>query len=253
MCSNAKRGTMRMRMAAVIAMWGLLSVGLLGCESSKSGEQAQADEPADKTAEAAGEEGASAADKSKKGRAMPDEPVDPDVGEGLAAATFAGGCFWCMEPPFEKLDGVKSVTSGYCGGVEENPTYKQVSYGKTGHTETVQIVYDPEVITYEKLLEVFWRNIDPTAEDRQFVDVGSQYRAAIFYHDDEQKRLAEASKEELAESGRFDDPIVTEIVPASKFWRAEEYHQDFYKKSPKRYKSYRRGSGRDEFIQKHWE
>lgn len=250
MCSNAKRGTMRMRIAAVIAVFGLLVVGLAGCESPKSGEQAQADEPAGKTAQTGDEEGAEA---SKTGRAMPDEPVDPDVGEGLEAATFAGGCFWCMEPPFEKLDGVKSVVSGYCGGVEQNPTYKQVSSGKTGHTETVRIVYDPEVITYEKLLEVFWRNIDPTAENRQFVDVGSQYRAAIFYHDADQKKLAEASKKELAESGPFDEPIVTEIVPASKFWRAEEYHQDFYKKSPQRYKSYRRGSGRDEFIQKHWE
>lgn len=170
----------------------------------------------------------------------------------LEKATFAGGCFWCMEPPFDKLKGVVSTTSGYAGGHKENPTYEEVSAGGTGHTETVEVLYDPSQVTYEELLDVFWKNIDPTAKDRQFVDVGSQYRAAIFYHSEEQKRLAEASKKKLAESGAFDRPIVTEISPAGKFWPAEEYHQDYYQKNPVRYKFYRYNSGRDQFLEKKW-
>ncbi|HSO66988.1 MAG TPA: peptide-methionine (S)-S-oxide reductase MsrA [Desulfatirhabdiaceae bacterium] len=142
-------------------------------------------------------------------------------------AIFAGGCFWCMEAPFEKLPGVISVVSGYTGGVRKNPTYEEVSSGETGHAEAVEIEYDPEKISYEKLLEVFWMNIDPTAVDRQFVDVGHQYRAAVFYLDDEQKRLAEESREKLQKSGRFNKPIVTEIQQASVFYPAEGYHQDY--------------------------
>ena len=175
-----------------------------------------------------------------------------EQGDGQAIATFAGGCFWCMEPPFDKLDGVISTTSGYTGGHESDPTYKEVSAGGTGHTEAVQILYDPGKITYAELLETFWRQINPTTPDRQFVDVGSQYRAAIFYHDEEQKRLAEESKKRMALSGRFDGPIVTEIVPAGKFWPAEEYHQDYYKKNPIRYKYYRWGSGRDQYLKSIW-
>jgi len=171
---------------------------------------------------------------------------------GFERATFAGGCFWCMEPPFDKLDGVISTTSGYTGGTEENPTYKEVSAGTTGHAESVEILYDPRKVTYKKLLEVFWRQINPTTPDRQFVDVGSQYRSAIFYHNDEQRRLAEETKKEMAESGRFDGPIVTEIVPAGPFWPAEDYHQDYYIKNPKRYKFYRFGSGRDRYLEKVW-
>jgi methionine-S-sulfoxide reductase len=167
-------------------------------------------------------------------------------------AIFAGGCFWCMEAPFEKLPGVISVVSGYTGGVKENPTYEEVSSGETGHTEAVEIEYHPEKISYEKLLEVFWMNIDPTAVDRQFVDVGHQYRAAVFYLDDEQKRLAEESRAKLQKSGRFNKPIVTEILQASVFYPAEGYHQDYYKNNPIRYKYYRHGSGRDQFLDSVW-
>jgi len=142
-----------------------------------------------------------------------------------AKATFAGGCFWCMEPPFDKLDGVSSTISGYAGGKKKNPTYEEVSAGNTGHAEVVQITYDPKKITYAKLLEVFWRNVDPLTPNRQFCDIGSQYRTAIFYHDETQKRLAEESKKTL--SKRFKEPIVTEIVAASEFYPAEEYHQDY--------------------------
>ncbi len=172
--------------------------------------------------------------------------------ENLKKATFAGGCFWCMEPPFDKLDGVISTTSGYTGGTEKNPSYKEVSAGATGHAEAVQILYDPEKISYETLLDVFWRNIDPTTPNRQFVDVGAQYRSAIFYHDEAQRRLAEASKEKLAASGRFDKPLVTEIVPITEFYPAEEYHQDYYQKNPLRYKFYRYGSGRDQYLEEVW-
>ena len=170
----------------------------------------------------------------------------------LEKATFAGGCFWCMEPPFEKLDGVIEVTSGYTGGSKENPKYEEVSAGVTGHVEAVQITYDPSKITYADLLEVFWRQIDPTDPNGQFVDRGSQYRSIIFYHDDEQKRLAEESKEELAKSGKYGKPIVTEVAMASAFYKAEEYHQDYYKKNPIRYKFYRYNSGRDQFLKKIW-
>ncbi len=169
-----------------------------------------------------------------------------------AKATFAGGCFWCMEPPFEKLQGVISVTSGYTGGVKDNPTYEEVSSGRTGHAEAVEITYDPAQISYEKLLDVFWRNIDPTTKDRQFVDSGSQYRTAVFYHNEGQKRLAEETKAKLERSGRFGKPIVTEIVPAGKFYPAEEYHQDYYKKTAANYIFYRFNSGRDQYLKRIW-
>jgi len=167
-------------------------------------------------------------------------------------ATFAGGCFWCMEPPFEKLKGVLSVTSGYTGGHRSNPTYEEVSAGRTGHAEAVEVLYDPSQITYTQLLDVFWRNIDPTTKDRQFVDTGSQYRTAVFYHNEEQRRLAEESKKKLEASGRFGKPLVTEIVPAGKFFPAEEYHQDYYNKSATRYKFYRFNSGRDQYLDRIW-
>ena len=167
-------------------------------------------------------------------------------------ATFAGGCFWCMEPPYDKLDGVISTTSGYTGGPEKNPTYKQVSSGQTGHAEALQIVYDPRKISYEKLLEVFWHNIDPTTPDRQFCDYGKQYRSAIFYHDEEQKRLAFESKSKVEKTKTFKEPIVTEIQPLTKFYVAEEYHQDFYQKDPVRYKTYRYGCGRDQRLKQLW-
>lgn len=170
----------------------------------------------------------------------------------LAKATFAGGCFWCMEPPFDELKGVISTTSGYTGGHQPNPTYKEVSAGNTGHTEAVEIVFDPAQISYAELLKVFWRNIDPMTANRQFCDSGSQYRSGIFYHNDEQKRLAEASKQELEQSGRLPRPIVTEIVPASAFYVAEEYHQDYYQKNPLRYKFYRYSCGRDQVLEQIW-
>ena len=167
-----------------------------------------------------------------------------------AKATFAGGCFWCMEPPYDKLDGVLSTTSGYTGGTKKNPTYEEVSSGATGHAEAVQIIYDPKKVTYAKLLEVFWHNIDPLTPNAQFCDHGSQYRSAIFYHDETQKRLAEESKKAL--SSRFRAPIVTEIVPATVFYPAEDYHQDYYKKNPLRYKVYRYSCGRDQRLEELW-
>ena len=167
-------------------------------------------------------------------------------------ATFAGGCFWCTESDFEKVPGVLKVISGYTGGRKENPTYEEVSSGRTGHLEAVQVHYDPEKVTYELLLEVFWRHIDPTDAGGQFVDRGSQYRSAVFYHDEEQKRLAEASREALARSGKFTRPIATEILPLSRFYEAEDYHQDYYRKSPLRYQFYRSNSGRDQFLKKTW-
>ena len=167
-------------------------------------------------------------------------------------AVFAGGCFWCMESPFEKLDGVAEVISGYIGGKKMNATYKAVSAGGTGHAEAVEIHYDPQKISYEKLLEVFWMQIDPTDAGGQFVDRGSQYRSGIFYLDAEQQRLAEESKQKLGKSGRFDKPLVTEIVMAEEFYPAEEYHQDYHSKNPLRYKYYRYGSGRDKFLDQAW-
>lgn len=172
----------------------------------------------------------------------------------LAKATFAGGCFWCMEKPFEDLPGVVSVTSGYSGGEKRSPTYEEVSAGTTGHAEAVQVIYDPRTITYAQLLEVYWHNVDPTTPEGQFCDHGRQYRSAIFVHDETQKRLAEESrKEKQAElAQRVNKPIVTEIVPFREFWPAEEYHQNFYKKNPVRYQSYRLGCGRDRRLQELW-
>lgn len=167
-------------------------------------------------------------------------------------ATFAGGCFWCMEPPFDKLTGVSDVVSGYTGGTVANPTYEQVCSGKTGHYEAIQVIYDPAVISYEQLLDVFWRQIDPTDPEGQFADQGSQYRTAIFYHNENQKIIAKASKQKLDASGRYDKPIVTPILPATPFYQAEEYHQDYHQKSPARYCSYREHSGREEFLARIW-
>jgi len=172
--------------------------------------------------------------------------------EKLETATFAGGCFWCMESPFEELDGVKEVIAGYTGGHKKNPTYEEVSSGKTGHREAVQVIYDPSKITYKELLDVFWRQIDPTDPRGQFADKGSQYKAAIFYHTEEQRRLAEESEKELEGSGRFDKPIVIEILKASTFYKAEPYHQNYYKTCPIEYDAYKKGSGRAEFIKEKW-
>ncbi len=176
--------------------------------------------------------------------------IFPD--KDLKTATFAGGCFWCMEHPFEDLDGVSEVLSGYTGGTVINPTYHQVSSGVTGHYESIQVTYNPKKITYEKLLDVFWRQINPTDDGGQFVDRGQQYTTVIFYHSEEQKKLAEKSKKKLENSGRFGGPIVTKILPAKTFYKAEDYHQDYYKKNPNNYNRYRIGSGRDQYLQKIW-
>ena len=170
----------------------------------------------------------------------------------LAKATFAGGCFWCMEPPFDKLDGVVSTTSGYTGGEQDHPTYEQVSAGGTGHAEAVEVVYDPSVISYERLLEVFWRNVDPLDAGGQFCDRGDQYRTAIFAQDDAQLQAAQDSKRALEESKRFGKPIETEIVRASTFYPAEEYHQDFYERHSVKYKFYRFSCGRDARLRELW-
>ncbi len=172
--------------------------------------------------------------------------------EDLSRATFAGGCFWCMEGPFDKLDGVVSTTSGYIGGQTDNPSYPQVSSGSTGHTEAVQIVYDPAHVSYEELLDVFWVNHDPTESDGQFCDKGSQYRPGVFYHDEDQKRAAEASKADVERTKTFDEPVMTEITLAGTFYPAEDYHQDYYVRNPIRYKMYRYGCGRDRRLQQLW-
>ncbi|MEK4872322.1 peptide-methionine (S)-S-oxide reductase MsrA [Niallia sp. FSL W8-1348] len=170
----------------------------------------------------------------------------------MEKATFAGGCFWCMVSPFEELPGIGGIVSGYSGGHVENPTYEQVKTGTTGHFEVVEITYDPELFPYERLLELFWQQIDPTDPDGQFQDRGPQYRTAIFYHNEKQKELAEKSKQALAESGKFKKPIVTLIEPAATFYPAEDYHQDYHKKNKQHYKEDREKSGRDEFINEYW-
>ena len=170
----------------------------------------------------------------------------------LDTATFAGGCFWCVEAPFEKIHGIIDVVSGYSGGSEKDPTYNLVSSGQTGHVESVQIIYDPFVVSYAQLLEIFWKNFDPTDAGGSFYDRGPQYRSVIFYHNSDQKMSALESVAYLEKIGKFEKPIVTEIVPYWNFYRAEEYHQDFYKKDPQRYYSYRKGSGRDDFIKNTW-
>lgn len=169
-----------------------------------------------------------------------------------ATATFAGGCFWCMQAPFDTLEGVRAATVGYTGGQTLRPTYEQVSAGGTGHAEAVQIVYDPRRISYERLLDVFWHNIDPLTPNAQFCDHGSQYRTAIFYHDETQRQLAEASKQQIERAKRFDRQIVTQIVPAGEFYPAEEYHQNYHEKNPVRYRYYRWNCGRDHRLQELW-
>jgi len=186
------------------------------------------------------------------GNSSQDKPMSSDEAPTMTEkALFAGGCFWCMEKPFEKLDGVISVTSGYAGGTTKMPTYRD--YAEGHHIEVVQIVYDPQKITYAKLLDTFWQQINPTDDGGQFVDRGHAYISGIFYYNNMQKELAETSKQQLEQSKIFDKPIVTMITAAPEFWRAEEYHQDYYKKNPFRYGFYRRGSGRDTFLKKHWE
>ena len=168
-------------------------------------------------------------------------------------AVFAGGCFWCIQPAFDKAKGVIKTVVGYCGGSEPNPTYELVSSEKTGYRESIQITYDPAKISYDQLLEIYWRQIDPTQADGQFTDIGPSYRAAIFYGNDNEKRVAETSKEKLAHSGKFKKPIVTEILPAMKFYPAEAYHQKYYQQNPEHFEAFEEGSGRVSFKKKTWE
>lgn len=184
--------------------------------------------------------------------AQKENGTSADTSMALQKATFAGGCFWCMQPPYDKLEGVVSTRVGYTGGRTTNPTYEEVCSGATGHAEAVEILYDPSRISYPTLLEVFWQNIDPVAVNRQFADRGTQYRTAVFYHNEEQKRLAIESKESLAKSGKFAGPIATEIVPASEFYSGEEYHQGYYRKNPAHYNLYKFGSGREAFLKEVW-
>jgi peptide-methionine (S)-S-oxide reductase len=179
-------------------------------------------------------------------------PAPASKAAATAVATFAGGCFWCMEPPYDKLPGVISTTSGYMGGGKRYPTYEEVSNGVTGHAEVVQVAYDPSKVSFEKLLEVFWVNIDPTVENRQFCDRGTQYRTAIFVHTPEQRKAADASKAAVEKSKPFSEPIVTPVVDAGEFWPAEDYHQDYYRKNPARYTYYRTGCGRDARLKQLW-
>lgn len=236
---------MKSMLTAQAVMALLLTLCTLGCESAPemnptpkaSAPQSQPNTPSD-----------AGATKDPSAQTTKEDTTSP----GLMKATFAGGCFWCMEPPFDALDGVTATISGYAGGAEENPTYKQVSAGRTSHTEVVQVTYDPKKVSYDKLLYVFWRNIEPTQVDGQFVDRGRQYRTAVYTHSDEQLKLAKASKEDLGKSGKFSKPIAVEVAPLNAFYPAEDYHQNFYKKSPVRYYGYRKGSGRDKFIIKTW-
>jgi peptide-methionine (S)-S-oxide reductase len=186
--------------------------------------------------------------------AAADEPTKraEPPGPGLAVATFAAGCFWCVEPPYDKTEGVVSTTSGYTGGKVAGATYRQVGMGGTGHTEAVRVVYDPAKVGYDKLLEIYWKNVDPLDAKGQFCDKGEPYRPAIFVHDEEQRRLAEASKAALAASGRFKQPIAVAIEPAADFWIAEDYHQDYYLKNPAKYAYYRWGCGRDARLEQLW-
>ncbi len=179
--------------------------------------------------------------------------TDADTNEKhLEKAIFAGGCFWCMQPAFDHLPGVISTAVGYTGGRTENPTYEEVSLGRTGHTEAIEIVFDPSKIGFRELIEIFWKNINPAQENGQFADKGSQYRTVIFYHDEGQRLQAEASKQELEESGKFGGRIATEIEPAGPFYKAEDYHQEYYRKDPVHYTFYKIGSGRQSFLDKMW-
>ena len=193
-----------------------------------------------------------AAPGSKAALAGDNEEIPLAPTAEIGQAVFAGGCFWCMEGPFEKLEGVYDVYSGYTGGKEPKPLYKNVAAGLTGHAESVLVEYNPVVISYKELLHAYWRSINPTQENGQFYDVGPQYRTAIFYLNEEQRKLAEASKKELEASGKFKDTIAVQIVPPTRFWKAEEYHQDYYLKNPAHYERYRVGSGRAGYLEKVW-
>ena len=178
--------------------------------------------------------------------------AEGEIKDDLSLATFAGGCFWCMEPPFDKIEGVVATIAGYTGGHKPNPSYGEISAGNTGHTEALQIFYDPAIVSYEDLLRIFWRNIDPTTANRQFCDIGNQYRPGIFYHDENQRMEAERSVSQAKKELKIDASFVTEITPVGNFFRAEEYHQDYYEKNPLRYRIYRFNCGRDRRLRELW-
>jgi peptide-methionine (S)-S-oxide reductase len=228
-------------MSRLLLLSSLLALALTACQSGgeHAGEQTK---PGDDVA-------APASQPAQKADATQLAPA-PQAGEAIA--TFAGGCFWCMEGPFEHVEGVRAVLSGYTGGTVQSPSYKQVGMGSTGHTEAVIVYYDPAKVSYDKLVDTFWRSMDPTDPDGQFADQGSQYRPVIFFHTPEQKQIAETSKAALQASGRFDKPIVVPIEPASDFWVAEDYHQDFYLTNPDHYNRYKVGSGRAGFLKEKW-
>ncbi|HVT15150.1 MAG TPA: peptide-methionine (S)-S-oxide reductase MsrA [Thermoanaerobaculia bacterium] len=242
----------------LLAGAGLLSVLLWWSLAARAGQGPGA---SDKTGQGPGASdktgnGPGASEKTGQGPGASKQPAAgtprPSAAGGQAKATFAGGCFWCMQPPFDKLPGVVSTTVGYTGGHKDNPTYEEVSAGGTGHKESIEVVYDPAKVSYQKLLDVFWHNIDPTDASGQFCDHGDQYRSVIFYHDDAQKRLAEQSRQALESSHALKAPIVTETVPASRFYPAEDYHQKYYQKSSLRYHFYRAGCGRDRRLDQLW-
>lgn len=235
-----------MKHVLVLFLWMMV-----GCQTPKQEDAAQTGGPVGVAQEPEDVAASQPADSAASQSAGQPEEVYDLAPPGMGIATFAGGCFWCMEKPFESIDGVVAVISGYTAGPEENPTYKQVSSGSTGHTEAVRVIYDPNKVKYSLLLDVFWRNIDPTQANGQFVDKGAQYRTGIYFHDESQRQDAEASRAGLLSSGKF-KTVVTEIEAATVFWPAEVYHQDFYKKSPGHYNRYRSGSGRDEYLEKTW-
>ena len=224
-------------------------IAAVGCQSTSDGKSEDDTKVTEQPSEAASKPAEEAASRPAEGdrNGYPTESMAP---EGKGIATFAGGCFWCMEAPFEAIDGVDAVYSGYTAGPEVRPTYKQVGGGATGHTEAVRVIYDKDKVSFELLAKVFWRNINPTQKDGQFVDHGRQYRTGIYTHDAEQKKIAEATKAEAQK--KFDDPIVTEIEDFESFYPAENYHQDFYLKSTDHYSRYRNGSGRDAYLKKVW-
>ena len=228
------------------AMWKTVCVA--GLMALALGCQTNGEERADATgAENTGEASAPESQPAKKG-----QPLVTPAGPGQAEATFAGGCFWCMEGPFEKLDGVIEVYSGYTGGTEKNPTYDEVARGRTSHVESVRVIYDPDKIGYEELVQRFWRTHDPTDGGGQFADRGPHYRPVIWYHDEDQKRIAQRSKEALEASKKFDEPIVVPLEPVGDFYVAEDYHQNYYKTNAVHYNAYREGSGRGPFLRRVW-
>lgn len=250
----------RMRATAHLNGMALLTLGLLSL-ACRGGNHEKADsdngdypvEASAKSEAGSGATGGSALSwAGKDWVSMPASQDKPTAAQASARAVFAGGCFWCIEAPFEKVPGVRDAVSGYTGGHVDNPSYTEVGRGTTGHTEAVEVQYDPTVVSYSQLLDVFWRQFDPTDASGSFVDRGSQYRPGIFYSDDEQRQLAQASRDALQASGRFPRPLATEITALERFWPAEDYHQDYYKKNPDHYYKYRKGSGRDRFIDSYW-